>query len=297
MAKTEELKNMSATRTVTKLFDTSQEEPASRSDDEPLSRTDRCFITSMLADEYPSPVALSEDTIIGGSTLSSIMELGRGEIYNDLKLKDPFESMYVVHLLNLQRVAWDCFAEVQKNRNDLHAQDINFRYAFSATDTFIKLYDQLERRWAEQNSIPSGERVLVPLTPNTLIDGATLRQIMEWDRVDLYLSLKAQNPFESILADLIVRTHKAGLDCYEQADWKRHNPDVRGMNLKYGLKGTDSSARLLARLEGYRAKQIERLHNSAGGQKLGKVASSRFGRHSKKQDQARVNLSGNGKHP
>jgi hypothetical protein len=300
MTKTAALKNaMSATRTATKLFDTSQEEHATRSDDEPLSRTDRFFITSMLADEYPPPVSLSEDTIIGGSsTLSSIMELGRCELCNDLKLKDPFESMYVMHLLSLQKVAWDCFAEVQKNRNDLHAQDINLRYAFTATDTFIKLYDQLERRWAKQTSIPSGERVLVPLTPNTLIDGATLRQIMEWDRVELYLSLKAQNPFESILADLIVRTHKAGLDCYEQADWKRHNPDVREMNLKYGLKGTDSSARLLARLEGYRAQQIERvLHNSAtGGQKLGKVASSRFDRHSKKQDKARVNLSANGKH-
>ena len=253
----------------------------------------------MLADEYPSPVSLSEDTIIGGSTLSSIMELGRCELYNDLKLKDPFESMHVVHLLNLQKVAWDCFDEVQKNRKDLHARDINLRYALKATDTFIQLYDRLESRWAKQNSIPSGERVLVPLTPNTLIDGATLRQIMEWCRVELYLSLKPQNPFESILADLIVRTHKAGWDCFEQADWKRHKPDVREMNLKYGLKGIDSSARLLARLEDYRAKQIERvLHNSAtGGQKLGKVASSRFDRHSKKQDKARVNLNGNGKHP
>lgn len=139
----------------------------------------------------------------------------------------------------------------------------------------------------------------MPLTPNTLIDGVTLRQIMEWDRVELYLSLKPQNPFESILADLIVRTHRAAWDCYEQADWKRHKPDFREMNLKYALKGTDSSARLLDRLEGYRAKQIERvLHNSATGiQKLGKVASSRFARHSKKQDKARVNLSGNGKHP
>ena len=245
---------------------TVKEEHATRSDDEPLSRTDRFFITSMLAGEYPPPVSLSEDTIIGGSTLSSIMELGRCELYNDLKLKDPFESMHVMHLLNLQGIAADCFNEVQRNKNDLHALDINLRYASKATDTFVQLYDRLERRWAKQNSFPSGERVLVPLTPNTLIVGETLRQIMEWDRVELYLSLKAQNPFESILADLIVRTHKAGCDCFEQADWKRHKSDFREVNLKFALKGIDSSARLLARLEDYRVKQIERtLHNSASG--------------------------------
>ena len=179
---------------------------AAPSDNEDLSRTDRFFITSMLGNGYPSAVSLSDDTIIGGSTLSSIMELGRCELYNDLKLKDPVESLHVVHLLNLQKVAWDCFDEVQKNRQDLHARDINLRYALKATDTFIQLYDRLESRWAKQNAITSGERVLVPLTPNTLIDGVTLQQkpidgvtlqqIMEWCRVDLYLNLKPKNPFE-----------------------------------------------------------------------------------------------------
>jgi hypothetical protein len=294
MANTQELKKaMSATRTVTKV------EHATRSYDEPLSRTDRFFITSMLADEYPSPVSLSEDTIIGGSTLSSIMERGRCELWIDLKLKDPFASMHVMHLLTSQRVVWDCFNEVQKNKNDLQFRDINLRYALKATDTFIQLYDRLESPWAKQNSLPSGERVIVPLTPNTLVDGATLQQIMEWCRVEAYLNLKPQNPFESILADLIVRTHKAGEDCFEQADWKRHRPDAREMNVKHILKAIDSSARLLARLEGYRTKHIERsLRNSAtGGQKLGEVASSRFDCHSKKQDKAGLHLSGNGKHP
>src|SRR5690349_4352705 len=106
MASTEELKNsMSATCAATKLFDTSQEEHAIPSDDEPLSRTDRFFITSMLGNGYPSSVSLSEDTIIGGSTLSSIMELGRCELRNDLKLEDPLESLHVVHLLNSQKIA------------------------------------------------------------------------------------------------------------------------------------------------------------------------------------------------
>lgn len=55
-----------------------------------------------------------------------------------------------MYLLNLQKIAWDCFNEVQKNTNDLHVRDINLRYAFKATDTFIQLYDRLERRWAKQ---------------------------------------------------------------------------------------------------------------------------------------------------
>jgi hypothetical protein len=80
-----------------------QDEHRSPSDDEPLSRTDRFFIMSMLADEHRTRVSLSEDTIIGGSTLSSIMELGRNELCNDLKLEDPFESIHVVCLLNLQK--------------------------------------------------------------------------------------------------------------------------------------------------------------------------------------------------
>ena len=109
--------------------------------------------------------------------------------------------------------------------------------------------------------------------PNTPVDGVTLKELMEWCRVELYLTLKPQNPFESILADLIVRTHKAGRDCSEQADWWRHRPDVRDVNLKYTLKGIDSSARLLDRLEDYRTRHIAREpHDSAPGrQKLGEV--------------------------
>ena len=117
-----------------------------------------------------------------------------------------------MHLLNVQKIAWDCFKEVPRNKLELHARDINLRYALRATDTFIRLYDQLERNWAKQNSLPSGERVLVPLTPNTLIVGETLRQIMEWDGVQLYLNLKPQNPFKSILRTLLfVRTKQGGI--------------------------------------------------------------------------------------
>jgi hypothetical protein len=98
----------------------------------------------MLGNGYPSAVSLSDDTIIGGSTLSSIMELGRCDLYNDLKLKDSVESLHVVHLLNLQKIAWQCFDEVQKNTHDLHARDIYLRYAWKAIETFLQLYDRLE---------------------------------------------------------------------------------------------------------------------------------------------------------
>ena len=116
---------------------------ATASDDEPLSRTDRFFITSMLLDDYPPAVTISEDTIIGGSTLNSVMELGRCELCYDLRPEDSFESMHVMYLLNVQKIACDCFKEVPRNKLDLHARDINLRYALKATDTFIRLYDQL----------------------------------------------------------------------------------------------------------------------------------------------------------
>jgi hypothetical protein len=130
------------------------------------------------------------------------------------------------------------------------------------------------------------------------IKGVTLQQIMQWCRVELYLDLRPQNPFDSILADLTVRAHKAAWDCCEQADWKRHKTDVCEVNLKSALKGIDCSARLLDRLEDYRAKQIERVlhHSATGGQKL-RFAHSRLTRHSKKQDKARIDLNGNGEHP
>jgi hypothetical protein len=288
-----------ATCAVTKLL---QANPTS-SGMESLSRTDRFFITAMLGNGYPSRVSLSEDTTIGGASLGSIMQLGRGELYDDLKLEDPLETLHLVHLLNLQKIAWDCFDEGPKNRNDLHLRGINLRYALKATDTFIQLYDRLESRWAKQNSIPSCEPVFVSLTPdtvihgisledkpNTLVDGVTLQELMEWCQVGLYLTLKPQNPFESILADLSVRTHRAGMDCFEQADWWRHKPEVREANLKYALKGIESSARLVARLEDYRTKHIERaLYNSGG-------APSRFNGHTKKQDKVPAHLNGNVRH-
>jgi hypothetical protein len=258
-------------------------------DDQHLSRTDRFLITSMLLDDYPSSIKISDDTIIGGLAVDSVMELGRCELSGDMRPEHSFESMHVMYLLNVQKMACDCFKEVQRNTVDLPARDINLRYALMATETFIRLFDQLQSYWAKNKSMPSGERVLVPLTPNTLIDGSTLRQIMEWARVELYLNLKPKDPYESILADLVVRTHKAAWDCHEQADWKRHKPQFREINVKYALKGTESSARLFARLESYRAQ-----HLRAG--RTPKVVAAKVGRHSKQLDKARVNLNGNGKH-
>ena len=111
-----------ATCAVTKLIKATQNEDALSSDSEALSRTDRFFITSMLGDGSPSRMLLSEDTIMGGSSVGSIMERGRCDLDNDLKLQDPFQSLHIVHLLNSQKIAWQCFDEVQKNRNDLQPE-------------------------------------------------------------------------------------------------------------------------------------------------------------------------------
>jgi hypothetical protein len=300
------------TGAVPKLLEANWNEPATSSANEALSRTDRFFITAMLGNGWPSRVALSENTIIGGSSVGSIMELGRCDLFNNLKLENPFQSLHLVHLLNLQKIVWQCLDEIQKNTKELHARDINLRYGSKAVDTFVQVYDRLESCWTLRSFFPLGERVLVPLSPNTLVErlthedkpttlvgGVTLQELMEWCGVQGYLSLRPQDPFESILADLIIRTHRAGRYCCEQADWWRFKPEVIEINFKYALKLIDSSDRLLARLEGYRAKHIQRvLPNSATGkQKLGDVASSKFDRHPKKQDKARVHFNGNGKHP
>ena len=183
-----------------------KEDPTTQSDDEPLSRTDRFVIMSTLAAARRLP--LNPDEEIGGSTLSSIMNCGNCQLYDDLKPKDLFEEIHVTQLLNMQKIAWECFNEAEKNDDYLQAREINLRYALKATESFIKLFERLESHWAEQNSIPSHERIAVPLTPSTVIKGATLRERMEWTRIERYLDLKPQDPFESMHAGLIVRRRK-----------------------------------------------------------------------------------------
>ena len=153
----------------------------------------------MIIDDYLPSVKIAENTIIGGATLNSVTELGRFELYDDLKAEDSFKSTHLMYLLNVQKIAWDCFKEVRMNEVDIRAREINLRYGVKATETFIQLYDRLESHWAKKNSIPSGERVPVPLTAKTFNDGTTLREIMRGAYVELYLDLKPQNPFESIL--------------------------------------------------------------------------------------------------
>ena len=251
----------------------------------------------MLLDDYPPAVTLSHDTVIGGSTINSILELGYRELFNDMRLEDPFESMHVMYLLEVQKVARECFQEVARNKLDFPARDINLRYALKAAETFMRIYEQLEKHWVKKNSMPSCERVLVSLSPCTTINGTTLRQIMEWAGVQLYLDLKPRNPFQSMLADLVVRTHKTAWDCNEQADWRRHDPDVRATNLNYALKATIVSAQLFARLEAYQTKHIERCHTTVTGRrKLAEVPSGNVAHRCKMTNKA-AHVNGNGEHP
>ena len=104
----------------------------------------------MLLDDYPPAVTLSHDTVIGGSTINSILELGYRELFNDMRLEDPFKSMHVMYLLEVQKVARECFQEVARNKLDFPARDINLRYALKAAETFMQIYEQLEKHWVEK---------------------------------------------------------------------------------------------------------------------------------------------------
>jgi hypothetical protein len=279
------------------------EDRTKSSDDEPLSRSDMFVITSMLAGARRPP--LNPDDEIGGSTLSGIMHCGSSQLYEDLKPKDLFEEIHVTHLLNMQKIASECFNQAEKNADYLKAREIGLRYALKATEKFIQLSERLQSHWATQNSMPLHERIAVPLTRNTIIKGATLRERMEWTRIARYLDLKPQDPFESIHAGLIVRTEKAAWDCYHEAKWKKDNLNAREMNYKYSIKATDLSARLFANFESYRTKQTgSMLHNKAtAGHDSGKLDSNAGPdmvnggvRRSNKENKTRVKVNGTGQH-
>jgi hypothetical protein len=88
------------------------------------------------------------------------MQMGQFQLRDDLRPQDSFESMHVMYLLNLQKIAWDCLKEVPRNKVDLQLREINLRFSLKATETIIRLYDQLEGHWAAKNSMPSGVRIL-----------------------------------------------------------------------------------------------------------------------------------------
>jgi hypothetical protein len=70
----------------------------------------------------------------------------------------------------------------------------------------------------------SGSRdKLVPLTPQTEIGGATLRQIMEFTGCELYLALHPRTPSEKMYASLMVRTHRAANECFHDAEKNKLN--------------------------------------------------------------------------
>lgn len=157
-------------------------------------------------------------------------------------------------------------------------------------------------------SMLSGSRDnLVPLTPETVIGGATLRQIMDYGQTTLYLDLKSDDPLESVLVSLLVQAQNAATDCFNEARGNRLNLNAREVNLRYALKAGDLSVRLAQELEKRRARRAERerLDDAATGQIRTEVASGSYSEkldggglssRAKRKKKASMKLNGNGRH-
>jgi hypothetical protein len=115
---------------------------------------------------------------------------------------------------------------------------------------------------------------LVPLTPDTVIGGVTVRQILEWGDRQLYLDLKPKTPMEAVLVSLLVRAHKAAGDCFGRAERSGSHLPALEINLRYAFKAADVALRLLQELENYRARQARRelRHDMAEIERNGEVA-------------------------
>ncbi len=142
---------------------------------------------------------------------------------------------------------------------------------------------------------------LVPLTPDTVIGGATLRQIMRYSGCNLYLDLKPNDPMESILVGLLTHAQRAAVDCFNEATRNTINLNAREINLRYALKASDVAIRLFQQLAQYRAEQAEQVIASLVGQvapSTGEPSKGRsLARPSRRRSKALTKLNGNGQHP
>jgi len=106
----------------------------------------------------------------------------------------------------------------------------------------------------------SGSRdKLVPLTPETEIGGATLRQIMEFADCDLYLALDARTPSEKMYASLMVRAHRAANACFNHAENSKFGSPAFELHMKYALKATDTFTALCERFERCRRDTLKKI--------------------------------------
>jgi hypothetical protein len=97
----------------------------------------------------------------------------------------------------------------------------------------------------------------IPLTPETMIGGLTLRQIMEHADVGLYLDLKPSDPLEAALISMLVRTQKAAIHHFNQAAKYELDPRALQVHSTFGLKSASLFGLLFDRLEKYRQKRLK----------------------------------------
>ncbi len=121
---------------------------------------------------------------------------------------------------------------------------------------------------------PDGELLVEQLTGSVPVGQTSKYQaerLMD-GAVALYLSLKPHDPFESILARLIVAGTNASLDCLARAT-KCDDSRARETNLRHGLKGTMYVDSLIKSLESRRGQgrskvTVGQVKVEAGGQAI-----------------------------
>jgi len=97
----------------------------------------------------------------------------------------------------------------------------------------------------------------VPVTPETQIGGLSMREIMEHADVGLYLDLKPSDPSEASLVSMLVRTHKAAIDHFNQAAKYELTPHLLEVHSKFALKSAALFGLFFDRLEKYREKKLK----------------------------------------
>jgi hypothetical protein len=100
---------------------------------------------------------------------------------------------------------------------------------------------------------------LVPLTAETEIGGASLRQILEFAGAELYLAVNPRTPSEKMYVSLMVRAHQAAITCFNNAEKSKFGSTAFELHMKYALKATDTFIALFERFERCRSENVKEM--------------------------------------
>ena len=180
-------------------------------------------------------VPLSEQDDLGGLSTSHLMTFGETVLYNALNPRDAFESIAASLFVRTAIMAIKCFNKALQCKLANNARKINLRYALKSTETAVDLWKNLSQRDLNlENSMPG--KTPTPITGETVIAGASLREIMQDSFTDLYLDLKPKNTLEAIFVALLVCSQKASWDCSNEARMRQEDLISVSTNLEYAVK-------------------------------------------------------------